>query len=83
VRKVLEDEVNPAIAAHRGHVRLVGAADGRVNSASRGLSGLQPGGGDYPAGYRTAPERAADIVAVVDVTDHAAGTEPFYTPEKR
>jgi Fe-S cluster biogenesis protein NfuA len=27
--------------------------------------------------------RFPEIVAVVDVTDHAAGAEPFYTPEKR
>src|SRR5216684_7969910 len=30
VRRVLEDEVNPAVAAHRGHVALVGVLDGRV-----------------------------------------------------
>jgi len=27
--------------------------------------------------------RFDDIVAVVDVTDHEAGSDPFYTPEKR
>jgi hypothetical protein len=25
----------------------------------------------------------SEIVAVVDVTDHEAGSDPFYTPEKR
>jgi len=27
--------------------------------------------------------RFGEIVAVVDVTDHEAGSDPFYTPEKR
>ena len=24
-----------------------------------------------------------EVIAVIDVTDHSAGTEPFYTPDKR
>ena len=34
-RRILDTEVNPAIAAHRGHVVLTGADDGWVPSASK------------------------------------------------
>jgi cystathionine gamma-synthase len=85
VRRVLDEEVNPAITAHRGHVILVGVADGRVEL---GLEGGCQGCSLAEVTIRQGIERLlrarfADIVAVVDVTDHAAGTEPFYTPEKR
>lgn len=85
VRRVLEDEVNPAIAAHRGHVTLVGAADGRVQlSLEGGCQGCSLAEVTIRQGIeRLLRARFVDIAAVVDVTDHAAGTEPFYTPEKR
>jgi Fe-S cluster biogenesis protein NfuA len=85
LRRVLEDEMNPAIAAHRGHVTLIGVADGRVQlSLEGGCQGCSLAEVTIRQGIeRLLRARFADIVAVVDVTDHAAGTEPFYTPEKR
>ncbi len=85
VRTVLEDEVNPTIAAHRGHVTLVGVTDGRVQlSLEGGCQGCSLAEVTIRQGIeRLLRARVGGIVAVVDVTDHEAGRDPFYTPEKR
>ena len=85
VRRVLEDEVNPAVAAHRGHVALVGVLDGRVQlRLEGGCQGCSLAEVTVRQGIeRLLRARFGEIVAVVDVTDHEAGGNPFYTPEKR
>ena len=85
VRRVLEDEVNPAVAAHRGHVALVGVLDGRVQlRLEGGCQGCSLAEVTVRQGIeRLLRARVAEIVAVVDVTDHEAGSNPFYAPEKR
>ncbi len=85
VRRVLEDEVNPAVAAHRGHVALVGVLDGRVQlRLEGGCQGCSLAEVTVRQGIeRLLRARFGEIVAVVDVTDHEAGSNPFYTPEKR
>ena len=85
IRRVLANEVIPAIAAHRGHVTLVDVVEGRVQlRLEGGCQGCSLAEVTVRQGIeRLLRARFAEIVAVVDVTDHAAGTEPFYTPEKR
>lgn len=85
VQRVLEDEINPAVGAHRGRVALVAVVDGRVQlRLEGGCQGCSLAEVTVRQGIeRLLRARFHEIVAVVDVTDHAAGTEPFYTPEKR
>lgn len=85
VRRVLANEVAPAIAAHRGHVTVVSVVEGRVQlRLEGGCQGCSLAEVTVRQGIeRLLKARFAEIVAVVDVTDHAAGTDPFYTPEKR
>jgi Fe-S cluster biogenesis protein NfuA len=85
VRRVLDAEINPAIAAHRGHVALAGVDQGwvriRLEGGCQGCSlaevtlrqGIEPL-------LRT---RVPDMVGLIDVTDHEAGTDPFFSPAKR
>ncbi len=85
VQAILDTEINPAVAAHRGHVRLVDVTEGRVQLCLEGgcqgcnlaqvtlRQGIEP----------ILRERLDDVVAVVDVTRHAEGGEPFYSPAKR
>jgi cystathionine gamma-synthase len=85
VRRVLEEEINPSIASHRGRVELVDVVDGlahvRLEGGCQGCSlaavtvwqGIDP----------VLREQVPEIVGVVDVTDHQAGTDPFYSPAKR
>jgi Fe-S cluster biogenesis protein NfuA len=84
-RRVLDTEINPAIAAHRGHVVLAGAGQGwvrvRLEGGCQGCSlaevtlrqGIEP----------LLRARLPDMAGLTDVTDHEAGTDPFFSPAKR
>jgi Fe-S cluster biogenesis protein NfuA len=84
-RRVLDAEVNPAIAAHRGHVAVEGADQGwvrlRLEGGCQGCSlaevtvrqGIEP----------LLRARLPAMTGLIDVTDHEAGTDPFFSPEKR
>src|SRR5439155_26524355 len=80
VRYVLEAEINPGLASHKGHVRLEeGTADGVVVRRF--------GGGCHGCGMvettvregieRTLKARIPEITAVQDATDHATGENPY------
>lgn len=80
VATVLEEQVNPAIASHGGRADLV-AVDGSI--AYLRLSGGCQGCGMAAATLRQGIEVAIldlvpEITEVVDVTDHASGTNPYY-----
>lgn len=84
-RAVLDAEINPAIAAHRGRVTVAGVTGGwirvRLEGGCQGCSlaevtlrqGIEP----------LLRARLPSMTGLVDVTDHEAGTEPFFSPEKR
>jgi len=82
VQYVLDAEINPQIAAHGGRVRLVEAdADGVVL--------LQFGGGCHGCGMadvtlkqgieKTLRNHFPEITAVRDATDHASGSNPYFS----
>jgi len=82
---ILAAEINPAISAHRGRVTVAGGTDGwldiRLEGGCQGCSlaevtirqGIEP----------LLRARLPGLTGLRDVTDHQAGTEPFYSPEKR
>jgi Fe-S cluster biogenesis protein NfuA len=84
-RAVLEAEINPVIAAHRGHVALADVEQGwvriRFEGGCQGCSlaevtlrqGIEP----------LLRARLPGMTGLTDVTDHEAGTQPFFSPEKR
>jgi Fe-S cluster biogenesis protein NfuA len=84
-RQVIDAEVNPAIAAHRGHVTVTGADHGwvriRFDGGCQGCAlaevtlrqGIEP----------LLRDRLPAFTGLTDVTDHEAGTSPFFSPEKR
>jgi Fe-S cluster biogenesis protein NfuA len=85
VRRVLDAEINPVIAAHRGHVALDGADQGWVRIRLEGgcqgcsLAEVTLRQGIEPLLRASVP----DMVGLIDVTDHQAGTDPFFSPAKR
>ena len=85
VQTILDAEINPAVAAHRGHVSLVAVTDGRVQlRLEGGCQGCNLAQVTLRQGIEPMlRERLADVVSVVDVTNHAEGGEPFYSPAKR
>ena len=84
-QRVLDAEINPAIAAHRGRVTVDGVTGGwirvRLEGGCQGCSlaevtirqGIEP----------LLRVRLPQMTGLVDVTDHEAGTDPFFPPEKR
>jgi Fe-S cluster biogenesis protein NfuA len=84
-RAILDTDINPAIAAHRGRVTVAGAADGwirvRLEGGCQGCSlaevtlrqGIEP----------VLRARLPQMTGLTDVTEHEAGTEPFFSPAKR
>jgi Fe/S biogenesis protein NfuA len=85
VGQVLTEAVNPAIAAHGGRAELV-SVDGTI-------AYLKLGGGCQGCGMaqvtlkqgieRILKESIPELTDVVDVTDHASGTDPYYQQSKK
>lgn len=84
-RRVLDAEINPVIAAHRGHIAVDGADEGwvriRLEGGCQGCSlaevtvrqGIEP----------VLRARLPGMTGLADVTSHEAGTQPFFSAEKR
>ncbi len=84
VQKVIETRINPGVAMHGGHVALV---DVRENVVYLQMSGGCQGCGMATVTLRQGIERALreavpEVTEIVDVTDHAAGRNPYYQPQK-
>jgi Fe/S biogenesis protein NfuA len=80
VTSLLEQRVNPALAAHGGFASLVGV-DGSVVYVSMGggCQGCAMSQATLTEGIRVAIlEAIPEITDVVDATNHAAGENPFY-----
>ena len=82
VQQVIEQRINPAIAAHGGYISLVDVKDNVVYIE---MSGGCQGCGMARVTLRHGVERmireaVPEIVGVEDVTDHASGLNPYYAP---
>jgi Fe/S biogenesis protein NfuA len=85
VIQVLEERLNPAIAAHGGRVDLVAVDD---SIAYVRLSGGCQGCGMAEVTLSQGVEAeildsVPEISEVIDVTDHASGTNPYYEAAKK
>jgi Fe/S biogenesis protein NfuA len=80
VRWVVEHEINPQLASHRGHVAV-------QEVTSDGVVVLRFGGGCHGCGMadvtlkqgieKTLMEKVPGVIAVRDATDHDSGTAPY------
>ncbi|WP_025897723.1 NifU family protein [Sneathiella glossodoripedis] len=82
IRDLLHERINPSIAAHGGHITLV---DVKEDKAYVRLEGGCQGCGmaDVTLKQGVAKEIMSlvpEITEVLDVTDHAGGTNPYYQP---
>lgn len=82
VQQLLDQLINPSIAAHGGVAELVAVEEGtaylRLGGGCQGcgLAQVTLSQGIEQAIYQHVPE----IEQVVDTTDHASGTNPYYEP---
>lgn len=81
VSQLLEQSVNPALAAHGGYATLVGV-DEENNvyvTMGGGCQGCSASAATLKDGIRSSiMEHIPDVREVIDATDHAAGENPFY-----
>ncbi len=84
VQNVIDSQINPGVASHGGWVELLDVKDG--------VAYVRLGGGCQGCGLADVTlkqgiealikEAVPQITAVLDSTDHAAGTNPYYRPSK-
>jgi len=80
VHRIIQEKVNPGVASHGGQATLLDVKDGTVY--------LKLGGGCQGCGQADATvkdgitslicDEVPEIHTVLDVTDHAAGTNPYF-----
>ncbi len=82
VHSVLEEQVNPSIAAHGGRADLVAVEDASVYlRLSGGCQGCGMAKATLSQGIEVIlRESIPEIAHIIDVTDHADGTNPYYEP---
>ena len=84
VQQLFDQEVNPAVAQHGGHFTLLEVKENRIFVQ---LGGGCQGCGQADVTLRQGVEQRLkqvmpEMVALIDVTDHAAGENPYYQPSK-
>ena len=80
VREVLDTRINPAVAAHGGHISLIDVRGPRVFvRLEGGCQGCAMSTATLKQGVESEIKRVAPHISeILDVTDHAAGTNPYY-----
>lgn len=85
VASIIDDQINPQVASHGGFVELIDVDGATVY--------VQLGGGCQGCGMANVTlkqgievmlkEQFPEIEHVIDTTDHASGTNPYYQPAKK
>ncbi|MBI3952322.1 MAG: NifU family protein [Acidobacteria bacterium] len=84
VQDLLDTQINPAVAMHGGYIELLDVIDNNVY--------IRMGGGCQGCGMANVTlkqgveelirENIPEAGQILDTTDHAAGTNPYYSPAK-
>lgn len=84
VQELIDSTINPAVAGHGGFIELLDVKD---NKAYISMGGGCQGCGAADITLRSGIERLIkeeipEIEEILDATDHASGSNPYYTPGK-
>ena len=84
IQTLLDDHINPSVAAHGGHIALVDVQEDTVYiRLEGGCQGCGMADVTLKQGIETEIKRVVPkIASVLDVADHAGGTNPYYQPGK-
>ncbi len=84
LQRLLDERVNPALAAHGGRMTLVGIETQTAHLCFEGrCQGCAMADVTLRQGVEVMIKAALpDIVAVVDTTDHTQGTDPYFKTKK-
>ena len=81
VQQLLEQRINPALASHGGFATLMGVDDSKAYvTMGGGCQGCAMSQATLTEGIQAAIlEAIPEITEVIDSTDHASGSNPFYS----
>ena len=84
ILQVLDERINPSIASHGGHISLIDVKDDRAYvRLEGGCQGCGMADVTLKQGVEVEIKNVVpSIIAVLDVTDHAEGSNPYYSPGK-
>ena len=84
VQELLDTAINPAVSGHGGYIELIDVKDSTVYlRMGGGCQGCGAADVTLKAGIeRMIFEEVPEITEVLDVTDHASGSNPYYAPSK-
>ena len=82
VSQILEEKINPMVAMHGGVISLLDVKDDKVYiEMGGGCQGCGMSAVTLKQGIETAiKDNFPEINEILDITDHAAGTNPYYKP---
>ena len=85
VQSFLDEDINPMVAGHGGHIDLLDVTEGKAFIHMGGAcQGCGMADVTLGQGVRVALlERFPEIGEVVDSTNHAEGTNPYYQAAKK
>jgi len=85
VQDVIDKDINPSVASHGGVINLINVQDNTVYiQMGGGCQGCGQADVTLKFGIENAIRAAVPGVGdILDVTDHAAGRNPYYTPSKK
>ena len=85
VEKILEDQINPAVASHGGVISLLEVKDSTVYiKMGGGCQGCASSTATLKQGVeRSFREAVPELDEILDVTDHASGSNPYYAPSTK
>jgi Fe-S cluster biogenesis protein NfuA len=80
VQEILDDEINPQVAAHGGYISLLDVQGTRVFiQLGGGCQGCAMSAATLKHGVEaTLKAHIPEITEILDTTDHAAGSNPFF-----
>jgi Fe/S biogenesis protein NfuA len=84
IQELLDERINPAVAAHGGHIALLDVGDDAIYiEMSGGCQGCGMANVTLKHGVEAMIQEVfPEIKQVIDTTDHASGSNPYYQPSK-
>lgn len=84
IQDIIDNEINPAVAMHGGRITLLDVEDKRVFvQMGGGCAGCGMADVTLKSGIEARLQQLDPDIQVVDTTDHASGSNPYYAPQKK
>ena len=81
IQELLDQDINVSIASHGGKISIVNFDQGKLYIAmSGGCQGCASSQVTLRQGFEVMVKKiASEVIEIIDTTDHAAGSQPFYS----